>query len=131
MNSISNIQRTSTLRAESFTHTFSNGYGAISLDRTSPQAAEEVSAIFSGLIAGVLTFVAIEGAALLLAIIAILVENRTGWFNLGSDRNSRLDFVFLYWSFVPAVFAALTVSAKGIQYRLKRMGRPESAKTAS
>jgi len=65
-----------------------------------------------------------------LAIIAILVENRTGWFNLGSDRNSRLDFVFLYWSFVPAVFAALTVSAKGIQYRLKRMGRPESAKTA-
>jgi hypothetical protein len=29
------------------------------------------------------------------------------------------------------VFAALTVSAKGIQYRLKRMGRPESAKTAS
>jgi hypothetical protein len=66
---------------------------------------------------GLLTFVAIEAAALALAVMVLLVEKYTAWFNLGDERNTWLVAASLYWAALPAIFFGLVVFARVLKFR--------------
>jgi hypothetical protein len=77
----------------------------------------KASIIIGGVLTGFLTFIGIEAAALLLAVIVKLVEQYTKWFYLGEDWNNWLGVVFLQWATLPAIFLGLVVGARKVKSR--------------
>ncbi len=81
----------------------------------SPEGKGQI--ILDGVRYGLLTFVAIEAAALVLAVMVLLVEKYTTWFNLGDERNYWLVAASLYWAALPAIFFGLVVLARVLKSR--------------